>query len=557
MSANAAVYIKAALALTLVTGTLPGHAAADSTDTKSAPKLTLKEAILRTMQANPLVLIQKAQLSGAKGSRKIESSAFDVNSSASYNGGINRVPLDSITAAQAKASKAEDHSGSLGGNLNTLLRSGQQLDLTALSSRQDDDLLHTNSPNASSVFFTLRQPLFRGRDPEAVTALEDAAKIDERAQRHLLLNTLAQQIQLVVTGYWNYLAAYQNLQILKASEQRGFILFDSAKKHAKSVAASPPASPPPAPAAAGAVPASAPPANAAAANLAIEQETVLLEATVYQRTSARIDAELQMDAAKQALGLAMGLEGHEIADLGLPSDSFPVVVTESQLPKEDEWHAYEQDALTRRRDMLASEEQVKSAELRTYRAKNDLLPTINVGVRTGYNGLDEGSSQRRYFSSFADDIEGWSVTGLLQYNFPLQNNYAKGSLLQAKALHDQAKILRDNTQRNVVSGVWLAFRAIESNVHEYVQSRQGVTVFQAAYNKAEKLFMANSLSAVDALSIDSSYTLSYQTLVKSQRDYAAALAALRYATGTLLERDEAKALQEIEMANLNSLPAKP
>lgn len=529
MCASFGEKMKSALVITLLALSLPLGAAADSTDSKSAPKLTLKDAVIRTMQANPAVLIQKAQVSGAKGSRKIQSSVFDLNTSASYDEGEQRIPLDSITAAQAKASKVKDRSGALGGNLNTQLRTGQLLDLTAQSVRQDDNLLHTNSPNASSVLFTLRQPLFRGRDPEAVTALEDAAKIDEQAQRHLLLNTLAQQIQNVVIGYWNYLAAYQNLQILRASEQRGFILFDSAKKHAKGGANNP----------------------------AVAEETVLLEATVYQRTSARVDAEFQMDAAKQALGLAMGLEGHDIADLGLPSDPFPSVISESQIPSEKDWLDYEKDALVRRRDMLASEEQVKSAELRTYRAKNDLLPSVNIGVRTGYNGLDEGSSQRRYFSAFDDDIQGWSVTGLLEYNFPIQNNFAHGSLLQAKALRDQALIARDNTQRNVVSGVWLAFRGIESNVREYAQSHQSVTVFQAAYNKAEQLFMSGGLSAVDALSIDTSYTLQYQTLVKSQRDYAAAVVALRYATGTLLNRDEAKALQEIEIANMSSIPAKP
>ena len=75
--------------------------------------------------------------------------------------------------------------------------------------------------NVGTVFFTLRQPLLRGRGREVTGAPELSAERQVSASELDLRQTTSERALAVISQYWLTRAALLNLAILEESEPSG------------------------------------------------------------------------------------------------------------------------------------------------------------------------------------------------------------------------------------------------------------------------------------------------------------------------------------------------
>jgi outer membrane protein TolC len=475
--------------------------------------LGIVQAVQITIDLNPLLHIQEQQVAISKGVLLSQQGIFDTNVGATVNQARSYTPLtksSSQTAQLAGIDTGSDNINSTSTNLNgsKLFRTGLSVSPSVQLNRSTDNLTNQTGLNNSSMGVDVRLPLMRNRGRAAVAAGETAAGYQVDASSYDLSQTASQLIANTASSYWNYLGAFQSLDIYRNSEQRGAELLSSLR-------------------------------TLVAADAMPRAELDNAVANLASRTASRVSAEQQVIQARQALVVAMGLGPDQIVGLPAPIDPYPDGTTQPLLPVTPEaLRGYIQLALSRRADLLSARKSLESSQTLAIAAKNQIRPQVDATLHLGYSGLQETTRFDKYLASIFQNIYGPNVTGGIEYHFPLENRSARGQLIQSQGSVNQAQLHINDVERNIASNVVTAATGLNSSVLQLQQAQQASRSFLSALEGQRDKLRLGVGSLLDILQTEDRYISAALNEISAKVGYSVAIANFRLATGTYLVPDQ-------------------
>jgi outer membrane protein TolC len=389
---------------------------------------------------------------------------------------------------------------------------------TTRSEVQDSPATPTSS---SGIYLVATIPLLRGLGTEANAALETAAELDIQNSRADLKHTMNQVVRDVTTAYWQYVYNYQQLQQYRSAEQRARELYEQTKLLVEGDE----------------LPAAE--MDEVRANLAEKETTV-------------IASEQNLLQSRQELGLAMGVSFSRIRSLPPPADPFDIIKLTTQGFSHLNETALISHAVQNRPDLLASKGREESAAVREKYFENQLLPQMDIGMKVGYEGLEEDKSYRSMIQSPYSNVPGASWQVSLTYEFPIANRLARGQLAQQRVDKRRQMLTSRELSRTIQSNVHTSISVLYNARQELENARQTVDLYnQAVENQLMKYKMGMG-TQIDVITTQDNLTQARLNKVNAQFKYAQALTDLRYQTSTLLSfaQDQAK----VGLEHLTRLP---
>jgi outer membrane protein len=460
--------------------------------------LTLLEAARITLAEQPSIKFQREQVTLAEGALQAAAGRFDLQLGGSVNRTRATTPLreqdQSATLATALTNQT---SYTLGAD--KPLRSGLILSPSVGVTRQDlnYDPLATNR---ASVSFGLTQPLMRGRGAEVVTAVETAARYDVATATNSLRYTASLTVYQTTLAYWNYVAAYRNLDIIRASEQRAAQL----KQETQALIDA---------------------ANRPGAD--IRQ----VDANLSERMALRTAYEQALFEARQTLGLAMGLPADQAAALPAPSDGFPPPA--DTLPAAGDPQLLER-ALQNRADLEATRQRERGTQVLIGAARDALKPQVDLSLSLGYSGLTEAAPFTGLFSSLGRRLSGPNFLASVALSKAQENNVARGQLARTEAAHRQTQIQIDDLARTIRSSVVVAQDDLARSAARVRLLRDAGALYVTAVDDERAKLQLGLSTIIDVVLIEDRLTRSLLDEVAASLRYASALTRLRFETGTLV-----------------------
>ena len=510
--------IFAGLLLTLVNPVFPARAGEDR-------GITLLEAVARTMEHQPTILLQKQEVSLARGRFQQASGQFDTVFGTTVGHDHEDLPLSQAEKISLGLSNTVNDSTNYGMDLTRQLRSGITLipsfSIVRSSGYNSSVGAYSSAYNQSQVSFLVSVPLLRGRGAEAADAQEMASKSDYEAGKMSMRFALSCSALDTITAYWTCLAAGRNLHELREAENRARRMFDETKTLIDH-------------------------------DELPQAELTQVQANLEDKRVARIGGEQTLFEAAQALGLAMGLTRSDLASVPPPTDNFPAPELDRATEAGQEAGAMTEIALGGREDFHAAKQQQETARILLAAAENNLLPKLNANVKVGYSGLKDDSGVVKFFSSLDNQVPGASVVFQLRYEWPVQNNAARGLLAQQLAARNETVIKVMDLERKISSSVLIALSALERSSDALAKARSSTRFYESAVVNEKKKFQLGISTLIDVITVEDRATTAKLNEIKSMRDVAIALAQLRFVTGTLLNAKDDKI--SVGAAELTTVP---
>jgi outer membrane protein len=482
----------------------------------------LLDAVTITLERQPVIHLEQQNVEISRGILQQESGAFDTTLGASLSGKRQDIPLSVLQGRFAGTSHqlTDTRAAQLG--LSKEFRTGVIVAPSVQVIRTDTSTVAADPQNAGTVNFLISVPLLKGLGVKATGANEMAAERDLQASTLTFRHVVSQNVLNTVSSYWSYLAAARIFDRRIESESRAEQAYSDTRKLVEGE-------------------------ERAAADLE------LVSANLAARTAARIEAEQTLFRAKHALGLAMGLSFEDIESLSSPLDEFPTVSTRSLSKIAARPKDLIEQSLLRRADYLAFKESQESLKILLEQAKNNLLPQFDLQIGVGYSGLDEGHDVSNFHSALRENIPGYSASASLTSKWPIQNNTARGLLLQSTAAYRKATIATDDLARNISSKVSQDISDLKNSALELIKYQEAVGYYQKAVENERQKFFLGMSTLSDLLTTEDSLINATIGKIAAEFAHARALVQLRFETGTLLADREDRISVGIE--ELTTVPS--
>ena len=461
----------------------------------------LLEAVRTTLVNQPNIHIQKKIIDSKIGRLQYERGMFDTTFGASIGYGHEEIPLSSIDKSLGDEEKKD--TGVYSANLTKQFRTGIKIVPGFSLTSTDTSTSSFDTANEARVDFLVKLPLLKGRGKKAVAADEMVAEKDYEISLLEFQHNTSQYVQQAVSAYWQYIAAYKNLEQLKKSESRAKIFVREIKTLIK-----------------------------ADERPASDLEQML--ANLTDKTTSKISGIQTFFEAKQNLGLSMGIAFDKIESLPFPIDDFPVIENNNVDEISSAAEAIIKQAHALRMDLLASKEKEVSAKILLDAAKNNLLPQIDLDLNLGYSGLDEGNEFSNTFSSLSNNIPGLSFSASINYKWPFSNNSARGFLMQKKAAYQRQVILTNDLARNISSRVVTAISGLRNSMLELGKTKESVLSYRKVVGNENTKFKLGMSTLLDLISSENNLTSALLNEISAKQKLGNVLASLRFETGTLL-----------------------
>jgi outer membrane protein TolC len=259
------------------------------------------------------------------------------------------------------------------------------------------------------------------------------------------------------------------------------------------------------------------------------------DAYVAQAVGRRLAGEQAVFEARQALGVAMGLDRAGLRYAPLAAEPFPG-------PNGLEHVSNNQDrliaaALELRADYRASIKAQESAQAIMDAARLDLLPQMNFQIKASSFGGDTDVSFQGFEHSFFGHQTGVSAVGQLQFDWPIENRVARGNFVTTTAEKRQAEVQTSQLESNIVSGVLVSIDALMSGARQWLEAREAVSAYERATDTEEKKYKAGVSTLLDVIDTEDRELEEMLTEVTARQQIAVAYAQLRFQSGTMLTGD--------------------
>lgn len=469
-----------------------------------AEGLGVLEAVRMTIEQSPLLRLQEAGIRYSEGVLQSAGGQFDPLLQSSMGVSQENTPL--LASQQLNGiSKITRDNITYGLELSKQFRSGISVSSNIGLSRINDNFSYRSSPNYSDVNMSLRIPLLRGFGREATAADEIAAEINLESSKLEYHYQVSESILNTVIDYWGYLAARQNLKIFQASEARAEVLVEETRQLIQ-------------------------------ADERPLADLKQLQANLADKKAARIAAEQAYYAARHRLGLTIGLPAERIDQLADPGEDFPRSIPVESLDHllDPAFQAFiEQSILPRRSDLVAAHNSYHASNVLLNAASNRGRSRLDVLVSAGYTGLYEGTGTNRFFSSFNENVNGVNTSASIVWTLP--TGTAHGLVEQRSAQKQQLLEQQRLLTRRIKSNIMVAINDLHSSLLRLKQTEEAIDLHQLTIENEKLKFQQQISTLIDLISVEERLTSAWLSLISARRNYATALARLRFETGTLLD----------------------
>lgn len=471
---------------------LAAHAAA--ADEVAPGGLGLAQVVKATLSASPELKLAATRVEIADGALTVSRAVFDLLLTTTATASRTN-PVDSMGAPAVE----KDLVYTAGAQ--RLLRNGVLVTSELLLTRSL--LSHSLGRDIADVRLGVSIPLLRDRGGASSAAAEQAAATDHEAARSGLRHTAAQQVLAAVAAYWDYRAASERLEVSRSSEARADRMVEQTRALVEADERTP-------------------------------ADLIQLRGNAASKRVARIAAEQDLINTRTTLGLAMGLPADATAALPPPATGFPG--PGGGAGRLDASRLVEQ-AYQRRADLAAADQDTRSASIRLEAARSDLRPRLDLVLNTGYRATEVDDGIERFFLTVNQREPRLEGLVELRLELPLANSAARGHVVQSSATQEQRDIARDDLRRRIAAGVTLGLEAVAHAEAAMLESAEAVRLFEAGVQAVQRKFQVSAATLFDLIQAQDALTGALLSQVQSQRDYAVAIAALRFQSGLLVEGD--------------------
>lgn len=489
--------------------------------------LALLDAVHLTLSSNPDIQLQEKQVEYSRGVLQQATGQFDpvlsLNAGHSVeNSPLNRQTRDGYADQGLFLDQVRNETTSYSLGVERRLRNGvllaPSMGVTSTTGTLGDAA--GQPPQAQGrISFSLRVPLLKNSGLAAAAA-EDAARLEWEAVSQEMRFRVSQAILNTATAYWGFLAARENLEIAREAESGVRRMLEDTKK-------------------------------LVAADELPAADLYVVRANLQDKSAARIAAEKSLHDARQKLGVTMGLPQPRIA-LIEPLDGLPQPPMEfSALPEQSARLTVL--AVTRRADLAAARLRQDSARARLGAARDNLKPQLDVAINVGYAGLAESSGARAITGGLEQNRAGANAGASLIYQWPFDNNAARGLYRQQAAIHDQSTLRAASSEREIGIGVQSALSDLMHSAALFRESGETVELYRIAVENEKTKHKLGTSTMIDVLSTHDRLLGARQNNVAYRLNTLSALARLNFETGTLLA-GEASGQQSVRLERLVSVP---
>ncbi|MDX2081910.1 MAG: TolC family protein [Terrimicrobiaceae bacterium] len=354
-----------------------------------------------------------------------------------------------------------------------------------------------NNENRRRVNFVVTIPLGRGGGTLVNKAPELAARFDLLASILQLRFITTQSVQTTLQAYWRLRGAEETYKLRVESEE---ISRKLASVSAQLVEAD---------------------------ELAPAQLPQVL-ADRDSAIAARIQAENELIRARQTLAVASGWSPGSLLLAPLAADTFPEVLSPARVPEIGQLVTA---ALNLRDDLRSSREVVKSRKILMDAAWLEMRPTVNLQFDVGYAPFETRNN--------ATTAEGgeWRGVGQFLFEYPIENNSARGTYIQNAAAYQNSEISEEQTERNIVAGVITSYNSLRAAGAAVARLSAAVRFNEEALRSQEELFRLGQGTLTDTITSRERLVQSQLSHISAQAEYAISLVNLRFETGTLFFSD--------------------
>lgn len=483
----------------------------------SGKPLSLAEAVEITLKNSATIQQQQLGVELAKAQLQTVRGSFDIISSIA------------VTTSQNRPVAGTDYDmQELAGSLSKTFRSGISSSLSLSLNRTDP--LVTDSSNTSDLGITVTIPLLKGRGSQgsALAVAETNARLNHDATLLDYYHQISQVISSTIQAYWDYRAAIANLKNQTALKKWVVSLLEKADK---------------------------------GTTVNIEQKFTSqirrLNGYLAEKQRNIVAAEERVNTTKSALAEAMGIPYNQLINLEASEDfsrDWSQILRRLQAqPMKEQWV---QQALQNRFDIQAQQLRLKASANNLAKARQDLLPQLDLDLNYSNLGEESGDKLNNYFGSITNDPQGRTTGATLTLTYPLGNNTAKGSLDAANVNYKSAVITTDNQSRTVSLQVDTDEGKLMSRLQEVAKNKQVLEAYEESlenYYKSITPLAKNPSALFNLIELEKDFSQATNEHLESLLGLAKAIAQLRFQTGTLLVQ-VGQSNDNWDLANMATLP---
>ncbi|MCU0241317.1 MAG: TolC family protein [Vicinamibacteria bacterium] len=372
----------------------------------------------------------------------------------------------------------------------------------------------------STFDFTFIQPLKRGRGKIAAAAPERAARLNAEAARLRYRHTVAEQTLSAAEGYFDLLAAQQSLEFTEQSFTTQRKLVEGTRLLMR-------------------------------AGESARSDLTRVEARAAEMESNVGSARIALLAARARLAETLGLRVDETRASLASAERFPDTPLEVAAP------AVEARLVSQRADLRSARSLRESARLLFDAARADTRSKLDLAIKVGmaadyfspYFRVLKDEFKRDPNEPTESPVDYFSTTGFsrsfsshfqpqyavqISFELPFGNRRARGRMAQAAASLRQSEVQASDLERTIGASLVERGAAAERARQELLRRKEAVGFHEASWKATQELRAAGELSLIDALATEQALTQARLALVTAQRDYAKAVAGLRFEMGQLV-----------------------
>lgn len=402
-------------------------------------------------------------------------------------------------------SNIESYNTQLNGTLLGKTPYGQQYALSFDVNKEETTFGNFIEEFDTLLTMTITQPLLRGFGKKVNTVRVLAAKNARGAAELQLRLTLMNTASDVVKAYWDLVGAVDNWQVRRTSLSNAERLLEINETRRE-------------------------------IGTAADIEVLQAKAGVATRQSELIAARAQVATASDALKRVIGLRDGDLFSpaLVVPTDRPEITVyTDAEVAASNEQVDVSiARALAKRPELRLAELEIDNAELDAVRARNEMLPQLDVSGSYGAGGRDH---KVRQALKKTRERENYVYSLGIQGQVSLGNRAARGAYQRAKLTERQAELRLEKMRQDIMLNVHIAARNMLTNKILVESNRQASRLQQANVVAEEKRLRLGVTTSWQVLKVQEDLTLSETQLVQALIAYEKARVDLLLAEGSLLE----------------------
>lgn len=466
-----------------------------------------------SIEKNPQIQRYRYRIAQARANRQTATSAFDFQLVADANYNRDRLHLfnqDSRFSSTDGRVLTNNYSYSAG--LQRTFRSGLSSRLSLEHARIANNYPFNDfgeerpaflADNFSTVRASVSQPLLRGRGKKYATAFERSAqKLVRQTELDLIFGVTGELLDMT-TAYWNYLGNFKRASIFKENEDRVRKVLEITQELVD-------------------------------ADRKAKNDLIQIQADLKDKERQSLVANQLLYRSRQNLGRSIGLDEVESTFLSDPVNAFPTLA-EANYYEEIDLESLLELAREKRTDLKALITAKESLQIDFERARNDIMPQLDLLGSLSYGGTDVGNGFGQVFTPLSR-IPGRNVRfGLgLSFQFPVNNNAAKANFLRNKVLVSDQEVAIDNQIRNIELNISIVLNELHNNVRKLEKAEQALQFYQEVFSDEQIKFQNGLTTLLNLILFQERLTFSQLDYLQAQEDFANSIASLRFETGTLL-----------------------